>query len=309
MLEASEQRVATLRRRLAELGDSLVVVGGGGVYNVHLHTDHAGQSVEAALEAGRPRDISITALAGAAPSCIGGGAREVRVGEQACATVAMAAGDGLVRTLRSLGAIVVEEERPSVRALVAAIQSAPSLEVLVLPNGENSLVAARLAAEQVRPGTGPLDQRRVERTNKTVVVLETPSIPAGIAAATAFNPALRLEDNRSTMWAAAARCRSGEVRRADRDETTAAGAVSAGGWVGLAEGEVVHTSHSCPETVAAVIDRLAGSDSEIVTLFPGAGTRDEEVAVAEMAAQRYTRLEVQIVEGGQPAPRFLIGVE
>src|SRR5690606_16526873 len=57
LLEADDEAVARLRRRLDGLGDSLVVVGGDGLWNVHVHVDDAGAAVEAGVEAGRPYRI------------------------------------------------------------------------------------------------------------------------------------------------------------------------------------------------------------------------------------------------------------
>ncbi|MGO4426818.1 dihydroxyacetone kinase, partial [Streptomyces sp. MCAF7] len=60
LLEADETAVARLRDRLDALGDSLVVVGGDGLWNVHVHVDDAGAAVEAGIEAGRPHRVRIT---------------------------------------------------------------------------------------------------------------------------------------------------------------------------------------------------------------------------------------------------------
>ena len=46
----------------AGIGDSIVVVGGDGLWNCHIHTDDIGAAIEAALDAGRPRDIRVTDL-------------------------------------------------------------------------------------------------------------------------------------------------------------------------------------------------------------------------------------------------------
>jgi fatty acid kinase len=67
LLEAEDDRVAPLRHRLGSLGDSLVVVGGGGLYNVHVHTNAPDEAVQAAREAGRPRDVSVVRLEALSP--------------------------------------------------------------------------------------------------------------------------------------------------------------------------------------------------------------------------------------------------
>ncbi len=47
----------------AGIGDSIVVVGGEGLWNCHIHTDDIGASVEASLDAGKPQRIRVTDLA------------------------------------------------------------------------------------------------------------------------------------------------------------------------------------------------------------------------------------------------------
>ncbi len=44
------------------IGDSIVVVGGDGLWNCHIHTNDIGGAVEAGIDAGRPRKIRITDL-------------------------------------------------------------------------------------------------------------------------------------------------------------------------------------------------------------------------------------------------------
>ncbi|MFJ3501102.1 DAK2 domain-containing protein [Streptomyces sp. NPDC090135] len=76
LLEAGEPAVELLRSRLDALGESLVVVGGDGLWNVHVHVDDAGAAVEAGVEAGRPHRIRITHFASTAPPAPGRGAAQ-----------------------------------------------------------------------------------------------------------------------------------------------------------------------------------------------------------------------------------------
>ena len=56
-------KMAAFREVWAGIGDSIVIVGGDGLYNCHIHTDDIGAAIEAALDAGRPREIRVTDLA------------------------------------------------------------------------------------------------------------------------------------------------------------------------------------------------------------------------------------------------------
>ena len=61
-LEADDDRIGGFRDSWARIGDSIVVVGGDGLWNCHIHTDDIGAAVEAAIEVGRPRQIRVTDL-------------------------------------------------------------------------------------------------------------------------------------------------------------------------------------------------------------------------------------------------------
>ncbi|MYV40504.1 DAK2 domain-containing protein, partial [Streptomyces sp. SID1328] len=92
LLEADDAAVTRLRERLDTLGDSLVVVGGDGLWNVHVHVDDAGAAVEAGVEAGRPYRIRITHFA--VGDVHTGGERPPREPAQR-AVVAVVPGEGL----------------------------------------------------------------------------------------------------------------------------------------------------------------------------------------------------------------------
>src|SRR4029079_1147603 len=106
-LEAPDAAVPAFKDVWAGIGDSIVVVGGDGIWNCHIHTDDIGASIEAALDVGRPMKIRVTDLHEQV--------EEERWGRQAApdapaslpavttAVVAVATGDGIKRIFRSLG--------------------------------------------------------------------------------------------------------------------------------------------------------------------------------------------------------------
>src|SRR5436190_3231982 len=61
-LEAEDVTIPAFKDVWAGIGDSIVVVGGDGLWNCHIHTDDIGAAIEAALDCGRPRNIRITDL-------------------------------------------------------------------------------------------------------------------------------------------------------------------------------------------------------------------------------------------------------
>jgi DAK2 domain fusion protein YloV len=296
---ADEDRVGSLRNELSRMGESLVVVGGGGLFNVHVHTGRPEDAVEAGRRAGAVRDASVVDLRDAVEGCLAGQARGVRVAErQASALVAVAEGRGIVAAFRSLGATVVPGgpgNDPPIGAIARAVEQAPSGAVLVLPNHRNVAAAARGA---------------VGATSKDVRVLEAVSIPAGLAAAAAFNPGEPAGRNQRSMAEAAAAVRSGEVVRAERDANTPSERITRGDWLGMVAGRAVSAGRSLPETALEVAAVVTGPQTELLTVVVGEDAdpsdRDE---VVEALRRTHPGVEVQAIDGGQPRYPFLIGAE
>jgi fatty acid kinase len=299
LLRAAEddQGVAALRRDLMALGESIVIVGGGGLFNVHAHTNQPGRVVEAGIRAGRPRDISITYLPGRVERCIAGQARAVQVAQQRCAVVAVVEGTGLAAAFSSLGAMVVPGGAgniPSPADLLAAVEAAPAPAVALLPNHPNVIQAAARAADE---------------SSKEVRVIASRSLPAGLAAATAFHPGASLEENMDSMEEAAQGSRSGELARAERDATTAVGPVHAGQWMSVVDGDVVEAGDGPVAVAVGLVRRLGGDGGEILTLVVGEEAGPHATAVELGLREAFPGLHVEVLRGDQPRYPFLIGVE
>jgi DAK2 domain fusion protein YloV len=300
LLEGGDDGVPALNERLGELGDSLVVVGGGGMFKVHVHTNEPDRAVEAGRDSGTVRDVQVVDLGEqVAEHCVAGQARAVRVAEhQATALVAVADGDGLARIFRSLGAVVVPGgpgRNPSVGDLVEAIRAAPASSVVVLPNHRNVVPAAEQAA-----GASAKDTR----------VVPTRSVPAGLASAAAFNPMATLEENEKDMGSAAGATTAIEITRAARDAQTLKGSVRAGQWIGLADGEVLAVGGEPAGLAARLVGELRSEDHEVLTLVVGADPSEEEAAAVEESVRRAAAdLHVEVHRGGQPHYAYLVGLE
>ena len=150
LLDAQDGEIPPLRARLGELGDSVVVVGGDGLWNVHVHVDDVGAAIESGLAIGRPHRIRVThfaeQVAAAAGDVPAGSRAPVRTGRS---VIAVAAGPGLAALYADAGALVVEGgpgHRPSTGQLLDAIASSGAQEIVILPNDPDSVRAARVAA-------------------------------------------------------------------------------------------------------------------------------------------------------------------
>ena len=288
-----------IRARLQAMGDSLLVVGGGDLVRVHLHT----LTPDDALAYGR----TLGTLSHEKAEDMERQFQElaVRRREQETATaagiavVAVGAGDGIERLLRSIGAVEVirggQTMNPSAGEIRAAIEATGSRDVIVLPDNKNVVLAARLAAEGL-PGS--------------VRVVAARSVPQGVAALIAMNPEASLDENVALMERAIASVRTGEVTHAARATRVHGMEISQGQPIGLVDGDLVVAE----ATVAGAVRRcvammIDGRDGALVTLYAGEG---EDPASAEAIADALRgefRVDVEVVAGGQPHYPYLIGVE
>jgi DAK2 domain fusion protein YloV len=306
LLEAGEGPMGTLRRRLGEIGDSLVVVGGGGMYNVHVHTDDAGVAIELAITAGRPRNIRVSSLdAQVMDLCLAGQARGVRVAEPsvddgppaATAIVAVAPGQGVAELFRSLGAVVIPGgggRNPSVGDLLEGVAATGADEVLLLPN---------------HPDVRPAAEGAASEAGVPVRVVATSSVAEGLAAATAVVVDDGLDANVRRAAEAARAVSSGEVVRAARDAESPLGPVREGTYLGLVDGQVVAIGAEPSSVVVEVAIGLRRDRHEIATLVAGEAVTSEDLElVADAMRTALDGVEVETHPGGQPSA-FLIGLE
>ncbi|MGH9025476.1 MAG: DAK2 domain-containing protein, partial [Acidimicrobiia bacterium] len=159
LLHAADDTITALKHAWAALGDSIVVVGGDGLWNCHVHTNEIGAAIEAGIQAGRPTDIRVTDLQGqveeeqwvreqtdpgavAAPDV-----RDATAEPTTTAVVAVAVGEGLRRLLTSLGVYEIvaggQSMNPSTAQILEAVERCRSGGVLVLPNNKNIVPVAR----------------------------------------------------------------------------------------------------------------------------------------------------------------------
>ncbi|MFF8783447.1 DAK2 domain-containing protein [Streptomyces sp. NPDC015125] len=292
LLEADDGAVARLRARLDGLGDSLVVVGGDGLWNVHVHVDDAGAAVEAGIEAGRPYRIRITHF---------GGARAKEPEMTARAVVAVVPGAGLAGLCAQAGATPVPVrpgEPPASGELVQAIRQAHAREVMLLPNDADLRHTAAAAAEEARA------------EGVRVALIPTRSAVQGLAALAVHEPGRSFDEDVVAMTAAAGATRYAELALAERQSWTMAGVCQAGDVLGLIDGDVAVIGSDLTGTAVTVLDRMLSAGGEMVTLVLGTQAPDGLAERLEgYVRERHLAVDTVVYDGGQHAAPLLIGVE
>ncbi|MGY1497284.1 DAK2 domain-containing protein [Streptomyces sp. QTS52] len=298
LLEAGDAAVDRLRERLDRLGDSLVVVGGDGLWNVHVHVDDAGAAVEAGVEAGRPYRIRITHF-GVGDVHTGGG-RPPRERVQR-AVVAVVPGEGLAGLYGEAGATTVlarPGEPPASGELVEAVRRAHAREVVLLPNDADLRHTAAAAAEQART------------EGIRVALIPTRSAVQGIAALAVHEPERRFDEDVVAMTSAAGATRYAELAVAERQSWTMAGICQTGDVLGLIDGDVAVIGSDVTATAEAVIDRMLQAGGEMVTLVLGDEAPEAIAAHLEARVREgYLAVDTVVYQGGRQGALLLIGVE
>jgi uncharacterized protein len=309
-LEAPDESIAGFKDVWASIGDSIVVVGGDGIWNCHIHTDDIGAAIEAATDIGRPRKIRVTDLLEEVEeerwvreaTAAGKADEEPPHVNAPCATaiVAVASGDGLRRLFLSLGVqrIVTggQSMNPSTAQLLEAVDACPADSVVILPNNKNIIAVA----EQVAP-----------LTSKSVRVVGTRGATEGLAAAMQYDPEGDVDTNATAMRSAASAVISGEITTAVRDTTSDAGEIHSGDFLGITrDGGIVVVAPLLVDTATGLLDRLVSSDHEIVTIIEGEGSSVATTRlITEWIADNRPGASAEVHHGGQPLYPYLFGIE
>ncbi len=305
-LEAPDEAVAGFKDIWATIGDSIVVVGGDGLFNCHIHTDDIGAAVEAGIDVGRPTKIRVTDLldeleeerwvreAEPTPPIPASASEQVP-----CAVVAIANGDGVRRILYSLGVqgIVTggQTMNPSTADLLAAVEAAPADEVVLLPNNGNIIAVAQQVDAQ---------------TAKTVRVVPTRSIAEGFASLLAYDPQSTAEANAGEMTDTAEAVIAAEVTQAVRDSSCDAGPIATGDFIGVVREGVVAVSTSIDQACTDLLDRVVTDRHEIITIIEGDGASAGTTRHIELWIQdNRPGATAEVHHGGQPLYPYLFGVE
>ncbi|MGO8871321.1 MAG: DAK2 domain-containing protein [Acidimicrobiales bacterium] len=309
LLEAPDDTIPSFKEVWAGLGDSIVVVGGDGLWNCHIHTDDIGAAVEASLDAGRPRTIRVTDLleeveeerwVREGAGRVGTGPSETPPGPApTTGVVAVATGDGIGRIFRSLGVQGLiaggQSMNPSTAELVEAVDAVRSDQVILLPNNGN-----------IRP----VADRVGDLTDKSVWVVPTETIAEGFAALLAYDPEAEGGVNARAMEASARRVVPGEVTRAVRDSDSAAGPIREGDWLGLSRRGIEVVSDTLAGAACELLDLLVEDSHDLVTIIEGEGSGAADTRrITEWLRDRRPDVETEEHHGGQPLYPYLFSIE
>ena len=311
-LAIDDTKIGDFKRGWGEIGDSIVVVGGDGVWNCHVHTNDIGAAIEVPLALGGiPSKIRVTDLFEEVdehaemmdhhqgnPRGFDGSAAGLP--PVTCAVVAVCSGDGLAELFGQMGVQGVvtggQTLNPSTAELIDAVEHVNAQQVILLPNNKNIIPVAN----QVDALCG-----------KTVRVVPTTSMPEALAALVVYDPEESAEHNMEQMTAALETVSTGEVTQAVRDTNSDAGPITAGDWIGIVRGDgIVSIAGGVVAAATALLDHLIEPGRELITVLEGTdATPALTDQIRAWVSENHPDVELEIHRGGQPLYPYLFGVE
>ena len=303
LLRDSDLALDEVKARMEALGESVIAVGDRDLLRVHVHTLRPGQALEFAVDHGTLAKVKIENMqlqheAFVAAGANGAASDADRQQASSIGVIAVAAGDGLLKVFRSLGARVVQGGQtmnPSVQEILAAVNSSGYQELIILPNNNNIVLTAKHVQEL---------------TPHKVTVIPTETAPQGIGALLAFNFQADMQTNVGAMAQAAHAVHTVEVTRSVRDAEIDGVQVHSGDMLGIYDGQIVAVSGTADEALLRTFDHAPVTALEIITIYYGAdATEGDAHGVAARIRAAHPGLAVEVVAGGQPHYPYVVSLE
>ncbi|HEY4662577.1 MAG TPA: DAK2 domain-containing protein [Candidatus Humimicrobiaceae bacterium] len=301
LLKGSRIDLERLRERIETFGDSALVVGNKNLVKIHVHTNQPHRVLRTALREGTLHEIQINNMEDQRTEAAG---KEETTGEKAeerRALIAVVNGAGLEGVFKSIGVDIIvsggQSMNPSTYDIVKAINSTESSEVIIFPNNKNIILTANQAKKIVK--------------KRSIYIIPTRSIPAGISAILRYNPDADMEENISNMEEAARRTKDGEVTQAVRDANLiTVGEIKKGAYIGLSNGKVRIICDNVVDATVDLIRDISDSTEEVITFYTGKDHKPEDIEnIKKKIKEYFPNLDIEVHKGEQPLYPYIFSIE
>ena len=292
-------------RRLEEMGTSIQVGEGDGLYRMHIHVplEKRYEPIDYVMGLGTISKVAMENLLAQMDDIQRGASQQpikfsaVEPGQ--IAVVVVSPGKGLSRIFASLGAAAVvaggQTMNPSTQDILNAFENLPTDKVIILPNNKNIIMAANQAKDV---------------TVKKVAVVPSRTVPQGLAAMLSLQPDGEVASVSEKMTKALSAVQSGEITTAVRNVEIDGVNVKAGQVIALLDGKLVVSANSIEEGCLRLLEKAEAGEREIITLFFGQDMPHTEAnRMADLVRAKFPNQEVEVQEGGQPHYQFIISIE
>jgi DAK2 domain fusion protein YloV len=290
--------------RLEQMGTSIQVGEGEGMYRMHIHVplDKRYEPIDYIMGIGTITKVAMENLLAQMDDLQKNKASRIsltKVEPGQIAVVAVSPGAGLSRIFASLGVAAVVEGgqtmNPSTQDILNSFENLPTDKIIILPNNKNIVMAANQARDV---------------TVKQVRVVPSRTIPQGLSAMLSLHPDGELNSVAETMTKALEHVRTGEITTATRSVEIDGVKVESGQVIALLDGKLVASAGSVEEGCLELLEKASAAEHELITLYYGQDMSHAEAnRIADVIRSRYSSQEVEVQEGGQPHYQFILSVE
>jgi hypothetical protein len=135
-------------------------------------------------------------------------------------------------------------------------------------------------------------------------------MPQGIAALLGFNFESDFESNCESMTEATKHIQTAEITTAIRTVNIGGVRVHEGDLIGLVNGNLVIAGQNIDYVIRETLQRMNIDRYEIVTLYFGEGVTEQQAEdTARSIKEKYSHLEIEVVDGGQPHYAYILSAE
>src|SRR6185369_14067460 len=303
-MPSSEFNLQKFYGRLEEMGTSIQVGEGEGMYRMHIHVplDKRYEPIDYIMGIGTITKVAMENLLAQMDDIQKSKASRIKfaaVEPGQIAVVVVSPGAGLSKIFASLGAAATVEggqtKNPSTQDILNSFENFPTDKVIILPNNKNIIMAANQAKDV---------------TVKQIAVVPSKTIPQGLAAMLALQPDGELASVAEKMTQALSNVQTGEITIATRSVEIDGVKVENGQVIALLDGKLVASAGSVEEGCLTLLEKVGAQEHELVTLFYGENmSHGDANRIADLIRNKYSNLEVEVQEGGQPHYQFIISVE
>ena len=305
----SDKEELSYKGFLESIGDSIVVVADDEIVKTHVHTNDPGLAIQRALTYGSLSKIKIDNMREEHQEKLIKDADKVAQEQKAAKPaepakemgfISVSIGEGMNEIFKGLGVDYIIEGgqtmNPSTDDMLTAIENVNAKNIFILPNNSNIIMAANQASELVE--------------DKNIIVIPTKTIPQGITALVNFIADYSPEENKEAMLAEIGNVKTGQVTYAVRDTEIDGKTIKQDDFMGIGDKTILSVGKDLKATTLEMLDQMIDEDSTIVSIYYGSDSSQEAAEeLASIIEEKYSDVEVEVNDGGQPIYYYVISVE
>ncbi|AXF96768.1 DAK2 domain-containing protein [Spiroplasma phoeniceum] len=184
---------------------------------------------------------------------------------------------------------------PSTDDYLSAIEAVDAVDVFILPNNSNAILAAQQAA-------------KVE-SKSNVYVVPTTSIQEGMVAALSFEPGETPKKIYSTLKASLKNVTSLSITVSAKTTSIDGVKINKGEYMGIMNKKIICSFPTLSRTMKCLFDRAITKSTEIVTIFAGEEAETRDINAIRKYLDENFDVEYEFIDGDQTLYPFLIAVE